>query len=159
PHEQGSANPVATCVRHENTEAVLAPHPQGEEIEAIAAHVLGGCGPPSDLEASEQGHRLGQQSLLDLLCHAAVGFLPAQLAFGLAALDKLTDLAADAGHHLNQLVVRLPDFPATELHDTEDFNSVPNQETHRSMQPLPGCEARTKVVGIRSYVGNPGGGL
>src|SRR5262249_13947984 len=118
-HEQGSANPVATGIRHEDTEALFAPPQHGEDIETVTAYVLGRHGSPPPPPAGERGHGLGQQSLLDLVCDAAVCLLPAQLTFGLAAFDELTDLAANAIHRLDQFVVELPDFPATELHDTE----------------------------------------
>ena len=82
--------------------------------------------------------------------------MPAQLAFGLTPLDELTDVAADAGHHLGQFAVRRADAPAEELHHAQELDPIPNRETNRPVQALPGGDGRTGQAGLRCQVGNPG---
>jgi hypothetical protein len=41
--------------------------------------------------------------------------------FGLLALDELTDLAADGGQHIEQLLIGLPDLAAEKLDYAQGF--------------------------------------
>src|SRR5271157_1320758 len=78
-----------------------------------------------------------------------------QLCFGLRPLDELTDLATDAGHHLDDLFIRMPDFSAEKPYHTEELGSIPNGKTYRPVQALFGGNCSSGEVCIRSYVGNP----
>src|SRR6266511_1000407 len=73
------------------------------------------------------------------------------------ALAKLSDLAANRCHHLEQIFVRLPEFAAEELDDTGDFIAAAKRKAERSMQPVLRREWRAREVGVLYHIGNPHG--
>src|SRR5262245_16935077 len=145
---------MPTGIGQENIEAFLAFHRDGNEIKAVATDVIGAQRPPTDPEPRKRGHGFGQDSLLNLPCDAAIFRLPLQLPLSLPALDELTDLAADTGHHLDQFVVRLPDFSTAKLQDTLNL-PIPNGKTNRPVQATLSRNLTARQVAIHTHVGNP----
>jgi len=145
---------MPTGIGYENAEAFPASHREGDEIKAVAPYVMGAQRLPTNPEPRKRGHGFGQESLLNLPGDAAIFRLPLQLPLSLPALDELRDLATDAGHHLDQVVVRLPYFSTAKLQDALNL-PIPNGKTNRPMQATLSRNLTAREVGSRTYVGEP----
>jgi hypothetical protein len=85
----------------------------------------------------------------------ALGLLAVHLFFRPPALDELTDLVADTGHHLNDCLIRLSDFSTEELQNAKVLGPIPDGKTDGPVKALHCRYSRSGEGGIRSHVGNP----
>jgi hypothetical protein len=84
-------------------------------------------------------------------------FALAHRLLGLLAPDELPDLAADGGHHRQQLVVRLLQRAVEELDHAEHLAAAPDREAEGAVQADPGRGRGPGEVGVRQHVRDPGG--
>ena len=81
---------------------------------------------------------------------------PLELALGLLALDEQTHLAPDGFKHPEDVLVRLADLVAEELHHAEETAGPDDGEAERPVQAAADRVRRPREVGVLSGVGNPG---
>src|SRR3954469_13624150 len=62
----------------------------------------------------------------ELLRFSQIVLTSHQSFLGALAFDELTDLAADGGHHVEQLLIGLPDLAAEKLDHAQEF--APEQD-------------------------------
>ena len=72
-----------------------------------------------------------------------------------AALDRLPDLVAERGHHLEQLRVQLARLARVELDDAEHAPRAAEREAERGVQAGPLRGRRAREVGVALDVGYP----
>src|SRR6476620_11442154 len=77
-----------------------------------------------------------------------------QRIFGALALDELTYLAAYGSHHVEQILIGLPDLVAEELHDPQNFAAEQDGKTEGRMQHFARGDGRAGKIGITDDIGN-----
>ena len=91
-------------------------------------------------------------------CHARnVGELHlcmVQRIFGALALDELTYLAAYGSHHVEQILIGLPDLVAEELHDPQNFAAEQDGKTEGRVQHFARGDGRARKISITDDIGN-----
>src|SRR5262249_56425495 len=85
------------------------------------------------------------------------GMFRSQTPLALPPPHELPDLTADGRHHLQQVIIRLPDLVAKEPQDTQRLPSQPDGATKSAVQSLRGGNGRTRGLGILRDIGHPGG--
>ena len=88
----------------------------------------------------DRGRQLAQRRqprhVRQLCLGLAQGFL------GALAFDELTDLAANAGHHVEQVLVGLADLTADDIDDAEDLAAEQDRKGEGRVQPFTRGDAR-----------------
>src|SRR5208283_4883676 len=154
-YQEGGSNSMTSRVPDCDSQVVLAFYRQRHEVEVVATDLVGeehSCG---DLETRHGRHDLGQKSFLNLACQTAVVIVFLHFPFCVLTLDELTDLAPNAGHHLDKIFVRLPNLPADKLHDAKKPDAISERETDSLMQPHLCRKHPAREVGVFRHVGNP----
>src|SRR5262245_66196617 len=62
------------------------------------------------------------------------------------ALDELAYLAADGRHHIEQLLVGLPDLMAEKVHDPNDFAAEQDGKCEGRVQPFARGDRRARKI-------------
>ena len=81
----------------------------------------------------------------------------AQGLLGPLAFDELTDLAADAGHHVEQVLVGLADLTADEIDDAEDLAAEQDWKGEGRVQPFTRGDARAEEGWVMHDIRNAHG--
>ena len=73
-----------------------------------------------------------------------------QRIFGSLALDELTYLAAYGSHHVEQILIGLPDLVAEELHDPQNFAAEQDGKTEGRVQHFARGESASALTSATS---------
>src|SRR5207237_6658740 len=81
----------------------------------------------------------------------------AQGCLGALALDELANLVADGCHRMEQVLVRLPDLLAEELHDPQDVAAEQDGKAESRVQSFACSDERAGEVRVVDDMWNVGG--
>src|SRR5262249_19585451 len=70
------------------------------------------------------------------------------------ALDELAELTADDGHHVEEILIGLPDLAAEELEDAQDVATEDDRHTEARVQPLTSRDRGPGELVIGNDIGN-----
>ena len=103
----------------------------------------------------DRGRQLAQRRqprhVRQLCLRLAQGFL------GALAFNELTELAADAGHHVEQVLVGLADLTADEIDDAEDLAAKQDRKGEGRVQPFTRGDARAEEGWVMHDIRNARG--